>query len=241
MTPGAFTSPSFPESLSHQQRFEPSPLPLSGRPQGKSIPKRRSQGRPEHCPRNPGRFNAVHLKSRFGGASADAQRLAEAVALRGLISEEMGPPGQSHFVIAGDFNDQAHSPTLQALLGDGQLHCALEFLPDRKRATYPAKNPRHQLDFLLYPSHLQERLVATRIWQEARCSDHCLVVAEFGQASGSLPTEDVDHPPCGRERTGDVTEPHLNPSVRLNMQTGLHDFTCSYGHRTSFKLMDRSQ
>jgi endonuclease/exonuclease/phosphatase family metal-dependent hydrolase len=118
---------------------------------------------------------SIHFKSRRPGAGTNSglQRLDEARELKAILQREMSPGAL--FAVAGDFNDEADSPALQTLLAD--LKSALDILPERRRATFPGKNPRRQIDFVLCPPEIS--VESAKVWKEARCSDHCLVVAEF--------------------------------------------------------------
>jgi len=117
----------------------------------------------------------AHFKSRRGGPAADRQRLSEAAAVRQRLGELTGP-----FLLCGDLNDDPESAALVPLLGaTSGLVNALEKLPPRQRRTFPCRKGRHQLDYILFPEPLRERLQQSRVWPESRASDHAMVSAQF--------------------------------------------------------------
>jgi endonuclease/exonuclease/phosphatase family metal-dependent hydrolase len=77
---------------------------------------------------------ALHLKSRFTDRPDDPQsalrRLGEATAIRDCVLERFPDPARARFLIAGDFNDDKASRTLQRFEARGKVRLA-ELLPAR--------------------------------------------------------------------------------------------------------------
>ena len=114
----------------------------------------------------------THLKSRRSGPDANLIRADDAARLLQIL--------EGDFLLLGDLNDTPSSSELQPLLR--ALSSAADCIPQHKRrSTWPARKPKRQIDYILFPKHLQERLVSCNVFIEARASDHCLLRAQFKQ------------------------------------------------------------
>ena len=133
--------------------------------------------------RRRGKAEEVHM--------ADQQRLAEAIAIKSIVSEEMKAfPGRL-YVITGDFNDETEDATLQALLnGPGEpMIDTLQGQDAKERNTWPAdptkagKFPPGQFDHILIPASMRDRLVDSQVLDygqtTATASDHRPLRARF--------------------------------------------------------------
>lgn len=125
----------------------------------------------------------THLKSKLGGPVSDNERVGEAREIRRILEEEMKPFPQRNFVVMGDLNDTPESDTIQTLLnGDEPLINNLEHADENNNKTFPAKRPKEQIDYVLFPEHLEDNLVSTGTvgGQNAKlASDHMMVTATF--------------------------------------------------------------
>ena len=106
----------------------------------------------------------VHLKSNYGGReAAEPIRLAEAAQLRKLIDLRLRANPQADFLVCGDFNDYADSPTLRAIVGDGTsgpvLRTLYDQVPESDRVTYNREPYREMIDFILCSPSMAERYV----------------------------------------------------------------------------------
>lgn len=113
-------------------------------------------------------FMAAHLDHQ----SDDAERMASAAMIRGLVAEHAGQP----LILAGDLNTGPDSRVL------GELRSFLfDTCPsDRPDAfTFPAGRPRHRIDYILYSHDPRLRVVDYRILDEPVASDHRPVLATF--------------------------------------------------------------
>ncbi|MFN8608853.1 MAG: hypothetical protein U0931_15070 [Vulcanimicrobiota bacterium] len=122
---------------------------------------------------------------------ADAQRLAEANAIKRIVTREMAEYPNRLYIITGDFNDTTEDPALQALLeGPGErLIDTLSGQPEENRVTWPAdpdkagKFPVGQFDHILIPERMKDRLLDCQVldYREMtqNASDHKPVRARF--------------------------------------------------------------
>ncbi|MBT9587260.1 endonuclease/exonuclease/phosphatase family protein [bacterium] len=137
--------------------------------------------------RRRGKAEEVHM--------ADNQRIAEAQAIKAIVSQEMSQfPGRL-YIITGDFNDETEDPSLQALLnGPGEkLMDTLADQPRETRLTWPAdsaksgKYPPGQFDHILIPQSMKDRLVDSQVLDygqaTATASDHKPIRARFRLAN----------------------------------------------------------
>ncbi len=125
----------------------------------------------------------AHLKSKRGGESSRPQRMAEAAELRRVVEEEMKPFDSRWFVVTGDLNDSPLSDTVGLIRdGDPALVDPLEGKAWEERDTWPARRPRRQLDYVLFPEHMTDDLVSAEVLHHPRAStasDHLMVKATF--------------------------------------------------------------
>ena len=122
---------------------------------------------------------------------ADQQRLAEAVAIKEIVTREMQEFPTRLYIITGDFNDTTDDPALQALLnGPGdKLIDTLSGQDANERITWPSdpgkagKFPPGQFDHILIPEKLKNRLIDSEVldYREMtqRASDHKPIRARF--------------------------------------------------------------
>lgn len=130
--------------------------------------------------------------------AADAQRLAEAKAIKSIVSEEMKEfPGRL-YIITGDFNDETEDASLQALIqGPGdKLMDTLQDLPREQRLTWPSDSTKSgkfkpgQFDHILIPEAMKDRLLDSQLLDYAQttatASDHKPIRARFRLAQAGL-------------------------------------------------------
>ncbi|MBX3171934.1 MAG: hypothetical protein KF760_31270 [Candidatus Eremiobacteraeota bacterium] len=122
---------------------------------------------------------------------ADLQRLAEANAIKQIVTREMQEFPNRLYIITGDFNDTTEAPALQALLhGPGdKLMDTLTGQEPKKRVTWPAdpekagKFPPGQFDHILIPEKFKHRLIDSQVldYREMtqNASDHKPIRARF--------------------------------------------------------------
>ncbi|MBN9416708.1 MAG: hypothetical protein J0I12_14785 [Candidatus Eremiobacteraeota bacterium] len=122
---------------------------------------------------------------------ADRQRLAEATAIKEIVTREMQEFPNRLYVITGDFNDTTEDPALQALLnGPGdKLVDTLAGQEPKQRVTWPAnpakagKYPPGQFDHILIPEKFKDRLIDSQVldYRELtqNASDHKPIRARF--------------------------------------------------------------
>lgn len=122
---------------------------------------------------------------------ADQQRLAEANAIKQIVTREMQEFPNRLYIITGDFNDTTEDAALQALLnGPGdRLFDTLSGQDATERVTWPAdpakagKFPPGQFDHILIPEKLKDRLIDSEVldYREmtSRASDHKPIRARF--------------------------------------------------------------
>jgi len=122
---------------------------------------------------------------------ADAQRLAEATAIKSIVTQEMQEFPNRLYVITGDFNDTTEDPALQALIhGPGdKLMDTLSGQDAAARVTWPAdkrkagKFPVGQFDHILIPEKLKDRLLDSQVLDYGQmtenASDHKPIRARF--------------------------------------------------------------
>jgi len=132
-----------------------------------------------------------HFKSKRGGEWSEKERIGEARETRRILKEEMGDWSSRNFVVTGDLNDTPGSKTINEVRFGGAprsrkqksqepaLRSSLERLPIKERNTWPSKGPKEQIDYILYPEHMEDNLINTRVWRDKVASDHCMVTAEF--------------------------------------------------------------
>lgn len=138
-----------------------------------------------------------HFKSKRGGEWSEKERIGEARETRRILKEEMGDWSKRNFIVTGDLNDTPGSKTINEVRFGGSqaprkqskqkrggsqepvLRSALERLPVKERNTWPSKGPKEQIDHILYPEHMEDNLITTRVWRDKIASDHCMVTAEF--------------------------------------------------------------
>lgn len=135
-----------------------------------------------------------HFKSKRGGEWSEKERIGEARETRRILTEEMGDWSKRNFVVTGDLNDTPGSKTINEVRFGGAarrgkqsqrssqepaLRSSLERLPIKERNTWPSKGPKEQIDYILYPEHMEDNLISTRVWRDKVASDHCMVTAEF--------------------------------------------------------------
>ncbi len=134
-----------------------------------------------------------HFKSKRGGEWSTIERIGEARETRRILKEEMGDWSKSNFVVTGDLNDTPGSRPINELRfgsagrskqskrqgAEPALRSTLERLPAKERNTWPSKGPKEQIDYILYPEHMEDNLIGTRVWRDKVASDHCMVTAEF--------------------------------------------------------------
>ena len=137
----------------------------------------------------------THLQSRRGGKAdevfiGDNQRIAEAKAIKEIVSREMKPYPGRLYIITGDLNDGTGNESVQALLnGPGdKLIDTLAGKPDAERMTWPSdprnqKFPAEQFDHILIPESMKHRLIDCQVLDYAEntinASDHKPVRARF--------------------------------------------------------------
>lgn len=115
--------------------------------------------------------HSINRRTDEKAAEADQQRLAEATAIKEIVSREMEPFPNRLYVITGDFNDTTEDPTLQALLnGPGdKLMDTLSGQAAKERVTWPAnpqkagKYPPGQFDHILIPEKFKDRLIDSQV------------------------------------------------------------------------------
>lgn len=124
-------------------------------------------------------------------AEADQQRLAEATAIKQIVTQEMQEFPNRLYIITGDFNDTTEDAALQALLhGPGDpLMDTLSGQEAKQRVTWPAnpekagKFPPGQFDHILIPEKFQDRLIDSQVldYREItqNASDHKPIRARF--------------------------------------------------------------
>ncbi|MBS2034407.1 hypothetical protein JST97_05440 [bacterium] len=122
---------------------------------------------------------------------ADAQRLAEAQAIKRIVTREMAEFPNRLYVITGDFNDTTEDPALQALInGPGdRLMDTLSGQDAEQRTTWPSdpakagKFPTGQFDHILIPERMKDRLLDSQVldYREMTrtASDHKPIRARF--------------------------------------------------------------
>ncbi len=122
---------------------------------------------------------------------ANQQRLAEAKAIRDIVTSEMKEfPGRL-YIVTGDFNDETEDATLQHLLnGPGEKWIdTLEGQPREDRITWPSDPSKRgkfkpgQFDHILIPESMKDRLVDCKVldYDQATltASDHKPIRARF--------------------------------------------------------------
>ena len=124
-------------------------------------------------------------------AAANQQRLAEANAIKQIVTREMQEFPNRLYIITGDFNDTTEDPALQALLnGPGdKLIDTLSGQDARERVTWPAdpekagKFPPGQFDHILIAEKFKDRLIDSQVLDyrdmTQRASDHKPIRARF--------------------------------------------------------------
>lgn len=136
----------------------------------------------------------VHLKSQGGGDEADVIREAEAAAASAILAAEMKADPNYRAMIAGDFNEVADQPTVQAFLAAGMVdpHAG------SKQYSYNQKPYLTRIDFTLCTPALAKDLVSgsAKIGPElavlkevalASASDHYPVVVELKPTAPATP------------------------------------------------------
>ncbi len=124
---------------------------------------------------------SVHLKSHFGGQSADIRRQAEAGGLNSIVTREMGDFDSKNFLVMGDFNDRPHTETMAIARGE-RGGSPLTSTTPKEVITYPHRKYAGQIDHILMPEHMEDNLVGTEVVQgsdASRGSDHRMLIAEF--------------------------------------------------------------
>ncbi len=128
----------------------------------------------------------VHLKSKGGNGASDPIRLAEAQTIRQLVDRRISADPQASLAICGDFNDEIGSPSLRAILGQGDRRMASLFdsVPESDRVTFNQEPYRSMIDFILCSPAMARRYVpgSYRIQQgsaETNGSDHNPVSCKF--------------------------------------------------------------
>lgn len=119
-------------------------------------------------------FFITHLKSKFipfqqqgvdreeQTKQSNLQRLEQCNAIAEIIPREMGQ--DSRYVIAGDFNDTPDSEYLTPLLsGSLELENIVNRMPEDKRYTYVHEGKPQQIDYILVPPLMSEKLKAVEI------------------------------------------------------------------------------
>jgi len=89
---------------------------------------------------------AAHLKSRRTTAVADesALRLAEAKALREIVTARLTANPQAKIIVLGDFNDVKNSESTRALIGRGKLKLTDTRPAERNGDDRPNPEPRYE-------------------------------------------------------------------------------------------------
>jgi endonuclease/exonuclease/phosphatase family metal-dependent hydrolase len=168
----------------------------------------------------------VHLKSHLTETEADPQaaerRAAEAAAVRGCIGRRFPPGSAARFVLLGDCNDGARSPTLRRLAASGGTLIALR-LParDSRDETWTELYRREEsyatLDHILVSPALRaavrgEARICDRP-ETGAASDHRPVLATLelpgGPGAAGLNRGGGAGPAQGPTVTGTVTWPPL--------------------------------
>ncbi|TAH34456.1 MAG: endonuclease/exonuclease/phosphatase family protein [Planctomycetota bacterium] len=109
----------------------------------------------------------VHLKSQIGGDEADAVRAAEAQAAAAILAGELQSDAGYRALVAGDFNDQAGSDTVQAFLGLGLVDaCA-----GTPSVTFNREPYRERIDFVLLTPALAQGLAGGKVLESAAIMD----------------------------------------------------------------------
>jgi endonuclease/exonuclease/phosphatase family metal-dependent hydrolase len=108
-------------------------------------------------------FQATHLDHRADGR----ERLASARAINELATRAPDRPA----LLAGDLNDLPDSPPLTEL-GKHWQRSNERILP-----TVPVKDPRRQIDYILYRPNDRWRVIETMVLEEAVASDHRAILA----------------------------------------------------------------
>lgn len=125
----------------------------------------------------------------------DNQRIAEAQAIKNIVTREMKEYPQRLYIITGDFNDDTQDASLQALInGPGdKLVDTLDGLAQEDRNTWPStppKKPKYapgQFDHILIPERMKDRLIDSQVLDfgdaTANGSDHKPIRARFRTAN----------------------------------------------------------
>jgi endonuclease/exonuclease/phosphatase family metal-dependent hydrolase len=138
----------------------------------------------------------THSYSRRQGKAAevfmaDNQRLAEAQAIKSIVTQEMSQYPGRLYIITGDFNDETEDPSLQALMeGPGEkLIDTLDGQEREARLTWPANSSKAgkyrpgQFDHILIPASMKHRLLDSQVLDygqtTATASDHKPIRARF--------------------------------------------------------------
>ncbi|MCA9873876.1 MAG: lamin tail domain-containing protein [Anaerolineales bacterium] len=105
-----------------------------------------------------------HFKSKVGGAAeTEAQRLAHAAHVGGLVDEQLAHDPEARLIVLGDLNDYELSPTLLALAGNGRLRNVLAQIPLAERYSYVYGGAAQLIDGLLVSPALSGELAGVTI------------------------------------------------------------------------------
>ncbi len=127
-----------------------------------------------------------HLISQLGGAEADAVRVELGKRLNFMARSTRSMFPGAGVIIAGDLNDRPDSPTLAAVLGEGDdaLVDLTRLLPESERYTYLFRGHPEVLDYIIVSQDLARDAVPTSVRavhgpDAEQASDHFPFVVRF--------------------------------------------------------------
>ncbi|WP_173132370.1 lamin tail domain-containing protein [Kibdelosporangium persicum] len=92
---------------------------------------------------------SVHGRFQPPNRSSEAQRIKQAIALRGFVDSVLAVDRKANIVLTGDLNDFQFSPVLAELTRGGAVKALIDTLPARERYTYIFEGNSQVLDHTL--------------------------------------------------------------------------------------------
>lgn len=144
---------------------------------------------------------AVHFKAKVGCPDAGDVDLGQGCwnqlrtqqAQRLLEWLEVTRYADAPIVIAGDLNAYAHEDPLRAFMAAGKRDLAAQHLPEERHYTYVFRGEAGQLDYLLAPQAIADRVATAGIWHIN--ADEPPFLGFAGRKPASGPWRSSDHDP----------------------------------------------